>query len=348
MARACPRQRGATRNEPWPRDEDDLRDVSAHRLPADGGAARDLRAPLEAPARPPARARVRQPRPRLPGAALPRGGRPRPAGGRPGPALATGDAFVVAPGVVVTPTPSSAAGPPGSGSCSSRPTPSTPPPRRPWSPGAPIRCCRRSSAAHAAAGSACPSLPADRAAWLGHLTDLDAELRDRRDGYADAARAHLALLLVRLGRLQSGRPGRAGGRAAARRGARPDRRPLPRADLAARRRRRRRAHAGAPHHGDREAHRPHGPAVDHRAADAGGRGGCSPTPTSRSREIAPRVGYREAGYFVRRFRTAHGVTPGAWRRAGRRGRTGALTVVDRVCQGRAPRRARVTVAAPAL
>jgi len=34
-------------------------------------------------------------------------------------------------------------------------------------------------------------------------------------------------------------------------------------------------------------------------------------------EIAPRVGYREAGYFVRRFRTAHGVTPGAWRRAGR-------------------------------
>jgi len=29
-------------------------------------------------------------------------------------------------------------------------------------------------------------------------------------------------------------------------------------------------------------------------------------------EIAPRVGYREAGYFVRRFRTAHGVTPGAW------------------------------------
>jgi AraC family transcriptional regulator, transcriptional activator of pobA len=36
-------------------------------------------------------------------------------------------------------------------------------------------------------------------------------------------------------------------------------------------------------------------------------------------EIAPRVGYREAGYFVRRFRTAHGVTPGAWRRAGRPG-----------------------------
>jgi AraC-like DNA-binding protein len=35
-------------------------------------------------------------------------------------------------------------------------------------------------------------------------------------------------------------------------------------------------------------------------------------------EIARRVGYREAGYFVRRFRTAHGVPPVAWRRAGRR------------------------------
>jgi AraC-like DNA-binding protein len=35
-------------------------------------------------------------------------------------------------------------------------------------------------------------------------------------------------------------------------------------------------------------------------------------------EIARRVGYRDAGYFVRRFRTAHGVPPVAWRRAGRR------------------------------
>jgi AraC family transcriptional regulator, transcriptional activator of pobA len=34
-------------------------------------------------------------------------------------------------------------------------------------------------------------------------------------------------------------------------------------------------------------------------------------------EIARRVGYREAGYFVRRFRAAHGVPPATWRRAGR-------------------------------
>jgi AraC-like DNA-binding protein len=35
-------------------------------------------------------------------------------------------------------------------------------------------------------------------------------------------------------------------------------------------------------------------------------------------EIALRVGYSEAGYFVRRFRLGHGVPPATWRRAGRR------------------------------
>jgi AraC-like DNA-binding protein len=34
-------------------------------------------------------------------------------------------------------------------------------------------------------------------------------------------------------------------------------------------------------------------------------------------EIARRVGYRDSGYFVRRFRTAHSGTPLAWHRAGR-------------------------------
>ncbi len=32
--------------------------------------------------------------------------------------------------------------------------------------------------------------------------------------------------------------------------------------------------------------------------------------------IAHRVGYRDPGYFVRRFRREHGVPPQAWRRAG--------------------------------
>ena len=34
-------------------------------------------------------------------------------------------------------------------------------------------------------------------------------------------------------------------------------------------------------------------------------------------EIGLKVGYRTAAYFVRAFRQAHGITPLAWRRAGR-------------------------------
>ncbi|WP_181782834.1 helix-turn-helix transcriptional regulator, partial [Pseudonocardia pini] len=33
-------------------------------------------------------------------------------------------------------------------------------------------------------------------------------------------------------------------------------------------------------------------------------------------DVAGRVGYRDPGYFLRRFRTAHGVTPTAWRLSG--------------------------------
>ncbi len=32
--------------------------------------------------------------------------------------------------------------------------------------------------------------------------------------------------------------------------------------------------------------------------------------------IAGRVGYRDPGYFIRRFRAAHDLTPQEWRRAG--------------------------------
>jgi AraC family transcriptional activator of pobA len=32
--------------------------------------------------------------------------------------------------------------------------------------------------------------------------------------------------------------------------------------------------------------------------------------------VATRVGYQDAGYFIRRFRAAHGVSPSVWRRAG--------------------------------
>ena len=148
---------------------------------------------------------------------------------------------------------------------------------------------------------------------LSHLTDLDAELRERRDGYADAARAHLTLLLVQLGRLDPGIP------------AAPEVEPLLAAVL------------------DLVDDRYHEPISLRDVADAvgltpghlttaiGRRTGRTVQQWITERrmrearrlladtdltvgEIARRVGYREAGYFVRRFRAAHGVTPAAWRR----------------------------------
>jgi AraC family transcriptional activator of pobA len=43
--------------------------------------------------------------------------------------------------------------------------------------------------------------PAERAAWIGRFDTLDAELQARRDGYHEAALAHLTLLLVAAARL---------------------------------------------------------------------------------------------------------------------------------------------------
>ena len=60
-------------------------------------------------------------------------------------------------------------------------------------------------------GAQCLHIPPhERASWLAHLAGLDVELRNRRDGYADAARAHLTLLLVHLGRLHWDAPAERG------------------------------------------------------------------------------------------------------------------------------------------
>jgi len=157
--------------------------------------------------------------------------------------------------------------------------------------------------------------PADRVAWLADLTDLETELRERRDGYADAARAHLTLLLVRLGRLRPGGP------------AAPDVEPLLAAVLGV---------------VDDRFHEPIslrdvaeavGLTPGHLTSAIGRRTGRTVQQWITERrmqearrlladtdltvaEIAGRVGYREAGYFIRRFRTAHGVPPATWRRAG--------------------------------
>ncbi|MDT7580341.1 MAG: AraC family transcriptional regulator, transcriptional activator of pobA [Pseudonocardiales bacterium] len=157
----------------------------------------------------------------------------------------------------------------------------------------------------------------DRATWLAHLGDLDAELRDRDDGYAEAARAHLTLLLVRLARLHrhsADGPGVA---------------PLVAAVLDI---------VEARYHEPislRDVADAVGLTAGHLSTVIGHRTGRTVQQWITERrmrearrlladtdltvaEIALRVGYSEAGYFVRRFRLGHGVPPATWRRAGRR------------------------------
>jgi AraC-like DNA-binding protein len=230
--------------------------------------------------------------------------------------LAAGDAFVVAPGAVVTPRHR-----PGGDAA------------RTWAVFFPADAVDPAAAAPLVSWRTHPLLapfvgphrsgaqrlqvPADeRAAWLAHLTDLDAELRERRDGYADAVRAHLTLLLVRLGRLHLDAP------------AELDVAPLVAAVFEL---------VEARYHEPislRDVAESLGLTTGHLTTVIGRRTGRTVQQwitERRMREarrlladtdlavaaIAPRVGYREAGYFVRRFRATHGVTPGAWRRAGR-------------------------------
>jgi AraC family transcriptional regulator, transcriptional activator of pobA len=229
-------------------------------------------------------------------------------------ALRTGDAFVVAPGAVV------AAPRPGDGDA------------RAWTvffpadavdPAAPLVSWRTHpllapfGGDHGGGGRRLP-VPADqRGGWLAGLTDLDAELRERRDGYADAARAHLTLLLVRLGRLHRDAPPEPGVA------------PLLAAVFEVVEARYREPISL------RDVADAVGLTAGHLTTVVGRRTGRTVQQWITERrmrearrlladtdltvaEIARRVGYREAGYFVRRFRTAHGVPPEAWRRAGRR------------------------------
>ncbi len=159
--------------------------------------------------------------------------------------------------------------------------------------------------------------PEDRPAWLAELSALAAELHDRRDGYAEAARAHVTLLLVRLGRLGADVPADPRD---------PDEtlvaavfdalearfgEPITARDVA--------ADVGrSPGHVTTVVRRRTGRTVgqwvtERRLQEA--RRLLATTDLTVS-AIAGRVGYRDPGYFIRRFRTAHGLAPQEWRRAG--------------------------------
>ncbi|HEY2196076.1 MAG TPA: AraC family transcriptional regulator [Actinomycetospora sp.] len=159
--------------------------------------------------------------------------------------------------------------------------------------------------------------PDDRATWVAELSALAAELTERRDGYAEAARARVTLLLVRLGRLAADVPA--------------DLRehdetlvaavfdalearfcePITARDVAA-------AVGRSPGHVTtvvrRRTGRTVGRWVTERRLQEARR--LLATTDLTVAAIAHRVGYRDPGYFIRRFRTAHGLAPQEWRRAG--------------------------------
>jgi AraC-like DNA-binding protein len=152
---------------------------------------------------------------------------------------------------------------------------------------------------------------ADRTAWTALLAELEEELARRDDGFADAARALLTLLLVRVARL--GIDGReqvdplvAQVFAVIEQGFAGE---LSLRDVAA-------AVGLSPGHLTTVVGRATGRTVqqwitERRMREA--RRLLAET-TLTVAEIGRRVGYRDPGYFLRRFRAAHGVTPTTWRR----------------------------------
>lgn len=160
--------------------------------------------------------------------------------------------------------------------------------------------------------------PEDRPTWSARIRALETELRERRDGYHEAALAHLVLLLVGVARLA----GEAAG-AAQRRGDGPllsevfaviERRyhePLSLRDV-----------AGelnlSPGHLTTTVRRRTGRTVgdwivERRMAQA--RRLLVESALS-VEEVARAVGMADPSYFARRFRRVHGVGPREWRRGG--------------------------------
>jgi AraC-like DNA-binding protein len=160
--------------------------------------------------------------------------------------------------------------------------------------------------------------PAQQRSWSERLSALDLELSQRHDGYREAVLAHLTLLLVGVSRLAADVVGDL------RLNDEPllaevfgfieDRyhEPISLRDVA-------RAVSLSRGHLTTVVRRKTGRTVvewiaERRMAEA--RRLLVETDLS-VEEVGRRVGYVDAGYFVRSFRRAHGATPLNWRRAGR-------------------------------
>jgi AraC family transcriptional activator of pobA len=160
--------------------------------------------------------------------------------------------------------------------------------------------------------------PCERSSWSERFSALDLELSRRRDGYREAALAHLTLLLVEVSRLAADVVG--------------DLRlkdepllaevfgfieehygePISLKDVA-------RAVGLSPGHLTTVVRRKTGRTVlgwitERRMAEA--RRLLVETDLS-VEEVGREVGYKDRGYFARTFGRAHGATPLGWRRAGR-------------------------------
>jgi AraC-like DNA-binding protein len=161
--------------------------------------------------------------------------------------------------------------------------------------------------------------PEQRSAIVEHIVAVEREVRERRDGCEEAAIAHLTLLLVAVSRLASDvsddlvlrdEPQLAAVFDAIEAGFRG---PLGLADVAA-------TVGLTPGHLTTVVGRKTGRTVqqwitERRMAEA--RRLLAETELT-VEAVGSRVGYRDPGYFARRFRRAHGASPLEWRRAGAR------------------------------
>nr|WP_207956712.1 AraC family transcriptional regulator [Rubrobacter tropicus] len=160
--------------------------------------------------------------------------------------------------------------------------------------------------------------PEDRASWSERFSALDLELGRRRDGYREAALAHLTLLLVELSRLAADVVGdlrlKDESLLAGVFGFVEERyaEPISLKDVA-------RAVGLSAGHLATVVRRKTGRTVlewitERRMAEARRLLVETDLPAE---EVGRRVGYGDAGYLARVFRRAHGASPLGWRRAGR-------------------------------